>query len=67
MLAGKQADSLDFRKNRRHTFKTAGYPACKIAGMQERRNDGKRDSLLSDIHACVTDRMMNGMQERNPA
>jgi len=38
----------------------AGYPACKIARKQERRNDGKRDSLLSDNHACVTDGMIDG-------
>ncbi|AZB19616.1 hypothetical protein EIB75_08760 [Epilithonimonas vandammei] len=42
----------------------AGYPTCKIAGMQERRNDGKRDSLLSDNHACVTDGMTNGTNAR---
>jgi hypothetical protein len=42
----------------------AGYPACKIAGMQERRNDGKRDSLLSDNHACVTDGMTDGTNAR---
>ncbi|WP_165799014.1 hypothetical protein [Sphingobacterium corticibacter] len=36
---------------------------CRNARKQERRNDGKRDSLLSDNHACVTD----GMKDRNPA
>ena len=61
---GRQADSPCFRTNRRHTFKTAGYPACKIAGMQERRNDGKRDSLLSGNHACVTDGMIDGTNTR---
>jgi hypothetical protein len=42
----------------------AGYPACKIARKQERRNDGKRDSLLSDNHACVTDGMTDGTNAR---
>ena len=61
---GRQADSPYFRTSRRHTFKMAGYPACKIAGMQERRNDGKRDSLLSDNQACVMDRMTDGTNAR---
>lgn len=61
---GRQADSPCFRTSRRHTFKTADYAACKIAGMQGRRNDGKRDSLLSVYPDCVTDGMMDGTNER---
>ena len=37
---------------------------CRNARKQERRNDGKRDSLLSDNHACVTDGMTNGTNAR---
>ena len=61
---GRQADSPCFRTSRQHTFRTAGYPACKIAGTQERRNDGKRDSLLSAYHACLTDGIPDGTNAR---
>ena len=37
---------------------------CRNARKQERRNDGKRNSLLSDHHACVIDGMTNGTNAR---
>jgi len=37
---------------------------CRNARKQERRNDGKRNSLLSDNHACVKDGMMDGTNAR---
>jgi len=61
---GWQTVSPCFRTSRRHTFKIASYPARKIAGMQERRNDGKRDSLLSVYPACVTDGLTDGTNAR---
>jgi hypothetical protein len=45
---GRLSDSLCFRKSRRHTFKTAGYPACLIAGMQ----DSKIAGMLESVNAC---------------
>ncbi len=57
---GRQTVSPYFRTSRRHTFRMAGYPACKIAGTQQSRNDGKRDSLLSEYPA----RRMDGRNGR---
>jgi hypothetical protein len=61
---GKQTGIPYFRKSRRHTFKAAGYPACKIAGMQESKNAGKTESLLSAYPACLMDGMTGGTNER---
>ncbi|WP_323423840.1 hypothetical protein [Proteiniphilum sp.] len=45
--AGRQAGSPCFRTCRRHTFKMAGYPACKIAGMQETKSAGMTESVTA--------------------
>ncbi|WP_157727409.1 MULTISPECIES: hypothetical protein [Chryseobacterium group] len=44
---GRQADSPYFRTSRRHTFRMAGYPACKIAGMQESKSAGMTESVTA--------------------
>ncbi|ULT39863.1 hypothetical protein KRR40_33940 [Niabella defluvii] len=43
---------------------TAHIQYGRLSCLQDCRNDGKRDSLLSDNHACVTDGMTDGTNAR---
>jgi len=60
---GRKTGSPYFRKNRRHTFKNAGNPACLIARMQDCTNAGKRERLLSNYPARLNDWLIDGMKE----
>ncbi|WP_293788551.1 hypothetical protein [uncultured Pedobacter sp.] len=57
---GRQTARTSGRADGTHSRRQVSQPARK----QERRNDGKRDSLLSGYHACVTDGMTNGTNAR---
>ena len=69
--AGRQAGSPCFRTSRRHTFKMAGYPACKIAGMQETKSAGMTESVTACYQtikpAWWIEWRTERMQERNHA
>ncbi|AYZ12499.1 hypothetical protein EGY05_11435 [Chryseobacterium arthrosphaerae] len=68
MLTGRQAGRQPVLQDEQTAYIQDGRLSClqdcRNARNQERRNDGKRDSLLSDNQACVMDRMTDGTNAR---
>jgi len=67
MLAGRQPVLQDEQTAHIQGGRLSCLQDCRIARKQERRNDGKPDSLLSAYPACLIDGMTDGMIDRNPA